>query len=340
MIALGLAVLTALMAAPEGRAQTPNPTTPPATTPQPSAKSLNDWRAGMARVPLPKKGCFTSSHPSTEWQEVPCTTAPARPYPPARGRRPDIVGNGNDVSAQVTGHISEAIGSFDSVTGVTSESGDVGGSPPPQPNTFSLQINANFFTTSTCNGSANPQCRGWQQFVYTNSGVAFVQYWLIPYDTTCPAGWITFTFPGSSEIDCFQNGINAALVPAQTIANLANLGLTGQANSGGTDTIIMAAGSNLYSAQNEDNVVNLAQGWQAAEFNIVGDGCGSQAIFNSGSTIVVRTSVDYGSPNACAGLCCPTLGVVAGSRFHAEQRREHDVAVQFRDRRSRKQRAR
>src|SRR6266436_7925428 len=116
MIALGLAVLAALLAAPEGRAQTPNPNPPPAATPPPSAKALHDWRKGMARVPTPKKGCFTSSYPSTEWQEVPCTTAPARPYPPARGGgRPDQIGNGNDVSAQVTtGHISEAIGSFDS----------------------------------------------------------------------------------------------------------------------------------------------------------------------------------------------------------------------------------
>ena len=102
---------------------------------------------------------------------------------------------------------------------------------------------------------------------------------------------------------CWRNGSNAVFVPVQAIANLVNLSLTGQANAGGMDTIIMATGSNLYSAQNEDNVVNLAQGWQAAEFNIVGDCCGSQAIFNSGSTIVVRTSVDYGSPNApsCSG---------------------------------------
>src|SRR5215470_18718317 len=153
MVALGLAAF-AVLSAPEGRAQTPNP--PPATTQQPSAKTLHDWHKGMARVPLPKKGCFTSSYPSTEWQEVPCTTAPAIPYPPARGGgRADQIGNGIAVSAQVTGHISEAIGSFDSVTGVTSESSPGGVSG------FSLQLNANFFTTSTCNASPNPSaCRG------------------------------------------------------------------------------------------------------------------------------------------------------------------------------------
>jgi hypothetical protein len=197
----------------------------------------------------------------------------------------------------VTGHISEAIGSFDSVTGVTSVDDPNGVSG------FSLQLNANFFTTPTCNGAANSSiCQGWQQFVYSNTGIAFVQFWLIQYNTKCPAGWAAFTPQGTTEIDCFLSSAGVS-VPVQTVENLASLSLTGQANAGGTDTIIMATGSNLYSAQNDDSVVNLAQGWQKAEFNIVGDCCGSEATFNSGSTIVVRTSVDYGSPNApsCSG---------------------------------------
>src|SRR5262249_32018165 len=110
------------------------------------------------------------------------------------------------------------------------------------------------------------------------------------------AGWNAFTPPGTTEIDCFLSS-DAVSVPVQMIADLANLSLTGQANGGGSDTIIMATGSNLFSAQNDDSVVNLAQGWHAVEFNIVGDCCGTEAMFNSGSTIVVRTSVDYGSPN-------------------------------------------
>jgi hypothetical protein len=300
VVALGLAVGAALLAASEGRAQTPNPTPAPTSTPQPSAKNLHDWRRSMRRVPLPKKGCFTSSYPSAEWQEVPCTTAPARPYPPARGRRSETVGGGNDVSAQVTSRISEAIGSFDSVTGVTS----VTDADPNAPSGFSLQLNSSFFTTPACNGAANPSiCIGWQQFVYSNSGIAFVQYWLIGYDTTCPAGgWMPFTPSGTTEIDCFRSS-NGVIVPVQPVANLVNLSLTGQANAGGADTLIMATGSNLYSEQDDDGILSLAQGWQAAEFNIVGDGDGSEATFNSGSTIVIRTSVDSGTPNApsCLG---------------------------------------
>jgi hypothetical protein len=207
------------------------------------------------------------------------------------------VGNGNDVSAQVSGHISEAVGSFDSVTGVTSESGTgtFGG-----PNAFTLQLNSNFFASPACSGAANPSnCLGWQQFVYANVSCphcAFIQYWLINYNATCPSGWM------ASGGDCFTNSA-AVNVPAQTITNLGNLSLTGQANSGGNDIFIMAVGINVYSVQGVDTVVFLAQGWQDAEFNVVGDCCASQAIFNSGSTIVVRTSVNYGSLNApsCLG---------------------------------------
>jgi len=247
----------------------------------------------MARVPAPKKGCFTSSYPSTEWQEVPCTAAPQHPYPPARGPRPDTVGNGTDVSAQVGGRISEAIGSFDSVTGVTSVT-----DPASPVSNFSLQLNSDFFPTSACNGEGMPgRCGGWQQFVYSNSGGAFIQYWLLNFDTTCPAGWNEFDFSGGN--DCWKNGPNAVLVPVQDdVANLVNLSLTGQANSGGTDTVIMATGSNLYSAQNDGSILNLSQGWQAPEFNIVGDCCLTEATFNSGSTNVVRTSVNYGIPSA------------------------------------------
>jgi hypothetical protein len=37
----------------------------------------------LLRVPVPKKGCFKATYPSTTWQEVPCGTAPKRRYPPA-----------------------------------------------------------------------------------------------------------------------------------------------------------------------------------------------------------------------------------------------------------------
>ena len=137
------------------------------------------------------KGSFKATYPNTEWQEVPCTTPPQRPYPPRHRRRPDIVGNTTDNAAKVSGFISSAVGSFDSVTGVTSESGKVGGKLPLVANTFSLQVNTNLFSTSTCNGVAGggvaragssscSQTRG--------GGYVFMQYWLLNYGTKVPWG--------------------------------------------------------------------------------------------------------------------------------------------------------
>src|ERR1035438_7552893 len=82
--------------------------------------SLEAWHASMSRAPLPQNGCFKASYPSTEWQEIPCTTPPSYPQPRRRGGNPnpDTVGGGgtNDFSAQVSGPISTAEGSFISVT--------------------------------------------------------------------------------------------------------------------------------------------------------------------------------------------------------------------------------
>jgi hypothetical protein len=90
-------------------------------TRQPTAVELESWRKAIIKTPRPKKACFTATYPATEWQEVPCKTPPHRPYPPKHGTRPLTVGSGTDYSAQVTGLISEAEGSFDGVTGVTHE---------------------------------------------------------------------------------------------------------------------------------------------------------------------------------------------------------------------------
>jgi len=243
--------------------------------------SREAWRNSLKRVPLPKKGCFTAVYPKAEWREVKCTTPPHRPYPPASGGRPSVVGNGTDWSAQVSsGFIASADGSFASVGGVTSETGNGGAA-----NNFSLQLNSQFFATSVCSGAANPAaCQGWEQFVYSNSGLAFIQYWLINWGTTCPAGWNTFSN------DCWRNATNGAAVPVQPITNLGQLSVTGTVSAGG-DSISMSTGTNVYSAAG-DNSVNAAAGWQAAEYNVFGDCCGSQANFNSGATVVVRTSVD------------------------------------------------
>jgi hypothetical protein len=251
----------------------------------------------MRRARPPKKGCFTSAYPSTQWREVQCTTAPQRPYFPKHGVRPSIVGNGNDVSAQGIGDISQAVGSFDSVSGVTSETGQQGA------NAFSLQLNTNNFTTSACSGAENPsKCHGWQQFIYSNSGqdvigvfsnfaAGFMEYWLLGYGSNCPSGWSSY---GDS---CWKNSGDAVPIVKQDITNLGDLSVAGFAAPSG-DSVTVGVGSEVYAAFGDDTVLNLAQGWKVAEFNVVGDCCGTEANFNSGATIVVRTAVDTASSGA------------------------------------------
>jgi hypothetical protein len=294
-------VCTLLAALSFGLAQTPaahaqDLTTAPAGAQAPTPQYLKDWRQSMAHSATPQSGCFSADYPSTQWQEVPCTTAPAVPYPPARGPgpRPATIGNGNDVSAEVTDVMSEAIGSFDSVIGVTSETGIEG------PNSFSLQLNSNFFTSTACDGTTNPtKCLAWQQFVYSNSqcsgsttSCTFMQYWLLDYGASCPGGWMSY------QSSCYRNSAAIITVPAQTISALSMMSVTGQAVAGGQDTLVFAVGSSLYTVTSPDNIVNLSQGWQESEFNIVGDGDASQANFNAGSQIVVRTSVNNGTGTA------------------------------------------
>src|SRR5438874_1614427 len=87
------------------------PKAPPVTPEE--KKKRRDWSDSMLRKAAPKKGCFRSAYPKTEWQEVPCVAAPNVPAPPRHGGRPAVVGNSNDVSAQApSGHITQAIGHF------------------------------------------------------------------------------------------------------------------------------------------------------------------------------------------------------------------------------------
>jgi hypothetical protein len=250
--------------------------------PSKERSKVEAWRKSMARTVFPKKGCFKASYPGTEWREVACTAAPTRTYPP---RTLFTVGSGVDFSAVVAGHIASATGSFDSVN-VTSET-NLG-----NPDTYSLQLNSQYFTTPACAGAANPaNCKGWQQFIYSTSlGSAFIEYWLI-YGAPCPAGWSTVS------VSCVKNSV-AIPVAAEPIANLLQLKLTGSAAAGGADTIIMTTSGGDLSAMYQDDVLGLAQGWKLAEFGIFGDGGSSDATFNPGATMAVRTTVDDGTMNA------------------------------------------
>ena len=160
-----------------------------------AAMTKAQWQAAIAQVPAPGGGCYSASYPKLQWHAAGCVTARNWRFAPS------TVGNGADYSAQVSGTISKATGTFKDVSPRISEKGQVDATGSKIANAFSLQLNTEFFTGSpACSGSSDPSgCQAWQQFVYAykacsaGASCIFIQYWLIDYDATCPSAWNTFT---------------------------------------------------------------------------------------------------------------------------------------------------
>ncbi len=295
---LGLLLVSLAICAPAARAQswgevaTPRPTTA-------ATAGYKSWLTTVSKMAKPANKCMHVTYPSTVWKEITCVTAPQRPFIPAGQKSgPALIGNGTDVTVQVTeGSISQATGSFENVSGVTSEQ-SIGGSCSDYdgPNAFSLQLNSAPFSTAACDGVSG--CTGWQQFVFSNNteegSYAYMQYWLINYGpsgTSCPEGWYQYEI--EDETDCYENS-EASLVASQTIAGLSSMTLNGTAASGGNDSVTVGIGADLYAVTAYDSVLDLAPNWKNVEFNVFGDGCGSEAEFNSGASLIPEIALDYG----------------------------------------------
>jgi len=253
------------------------------------AAHLPSWRAAIAHAPTPGEGCFVATYPLNAWKKVACVAAPNRPYIPRSGAGgSQTVGDGNDYAAVTSTLTSSAVGSFPEVKRLKSETDD--GSP----NVYSIQLNSNFMSgDQACASAYNPsQCLGWLQFVYSSSShAAFMQYWLIHYtggSVHCPAGWFSFS------TDCYKNS-SAVSVPQEPVTDLPQMNLSGNAVNGGLDTFVYTDGGNAYSTSGQDSVMYLAQGWTASEFNIIGDGGGSQANFNAGTKLTVEIDLTDGT---------------------------------------------
>jgi hypothetical protein len=252
-----------------------------------SLASVEQWRASIVGRPSEQEGCFHASFPNLTWEKVECIEAPSRPIGhPAR--MPETVGNGDDFAAEVkSGLISQTVGTFPTVTGVTSETDG-------RKNTYSIQLNSNFMSgTAACNGVSG--CMSWLQYVYSSSEkAAFMQYWLIGIGKCPKGGWMS-----DGEGDCYRNS-TAVTVPTIAITQLSQLKMSGTAVNGGKDTLVFTNGSEAYTTSGADTVADLATAWTASEFNIIGDGGGSAAVFNKGSSVTVKVAVTNGTTNAPA----------------------------------------
>jgi hypothetical protein len=271
-------------------------------------KKRKDWNDRMLRKAPPGKGCFKLEYPKTDWVQVPCGQGKQSPAIPRRGPRTAVIGNSNDISAQSpSGEISQAIGSFETVN-VTSESGPIDNAGPSVTDAYSLQINTNQFG-GVCSGSPNPGCLGWEQFVLSNDGTTgnlgklFIQYWLIKYNANCPPmqNWTQFQFTGGGDIYCYKNALDSSngwftQVPSQPISNLANMRISASVTSA-SDSVTVSTGATTMYNRTGDNAVNVASGWNTAEWNIFGDLGNSQgggtASFNAGASIIPHTEIIY-----------------------------------------------
>jgi hypothetical protein len=74
--------------------------------------------------------------------------------------------------------------------------------------------------------------------------------------------------------------------------------LSGRATAGGNDVVTLDFGSEAYSISGKDDVLNIASVWNKAEFNVVGNNGGSEAVFNSGSSISAVLMLTDGSASA------------------------------------------
>lgn len=274
----------------------------------PEAAARAQWRKLMAHNSTPAAGCFHASYPDIVWQSVACTSGQPRAHSLHARPRDDqaestggtATGN-NDSVVQVTSLITGAFGFF-TVTGVTAEDdvSEFNDNGVPLgilgPNEYSIQLNTNDLeTTSACEGRSG--CTVWQQFVYATdyvvSGEAevFMQYWLMNWNSTCPSGWNPKE--GTSK-NCWANG---PLTPAPDvpITDLGNVVLSGSATAGGWDTVSFTYESEAYSNSFFDFVLDISSVWTKAEFNVVGNGGGARANFNTGSSITVNLYVADGT---------------------------------------------
>jgi hypothetical protein len=254
------------------------------------------WSEAVNQMRPPSVGCFTVSFPATTWSQVPCTTAA-----PLHSHN---VGYGNDYAANGAPHtIAYAEGWFPSAVGLKSVASADSGPGWSGTNAYSLQLNSQFFATSSC--GAIEHCNGWVQFVYQNppgksEGDVEIWDWLVTTTSKhlsgCPpsAGW---TYSGG---DCVQTS-RALAVPNQSILNLAKMSIVGEAAADG-DTIIFTDGDTKYAIRNaqKDDLTDLATHWQGAEFNVFAPGDGATAMFNAGTTIAVGITVHDGSKKAPA----------------------------------------
>lgn len=291
----------------------------------PSAVTVPAPAVAPSATPVPAAGTATANAPTTP-SRAPVPASSSGSGGPGVG----YAGNGLDyVAASGSTIIGSTVGSFPAIDGLTSETGGYG-VPPFEHNAcvggtgnladcFELQINTNvFWTTSPYTGGDSFQ--GWEQFLYGNpggggSGNVYIEFWLYNYldvFSSCPAALpdgSTWFNPSMTE-DCTVNTIGTP-TPNYPITDLGDLTFSAYANYEGSGKDVSQLcysgptppADTCYTDPEPDNVLNLDQYWNQSEFNVVGNEDGSQAVFNTGTSIEVSNVITDASGSAIAPAC-------------------------------------
>ena len=231
---------------------------------------------------------------------------------PLKHARPEAVGANTDESAQVSGLISSATGTFQDVSPGITEAGQIDDTGSQVTNAFSLQLNSQDYTnTNVCGDSTEPgNCQAWQQFVYREStpttGLIYMEYWLLNYTTIaidCPPSWTFAKATSTTTGGCYMDS-SYAVVPVLTASQLADVALTGSATSVDDEVTFALASGTATSVTNTDSVLDLATYWNTTEWNAFGDAGAGEANFGANTSLEpVTTLTDNGGSAApiCAG---------------------------------------
>jgi hypothetical protein len=302
------------------------------------------WSHAIRGKHLPGVGCFRSSYPTVQWKKVRCAPRPPAGFhedPPRGsgaqglfGALPRVSSAGSDgqvggghggiFSAEVpTGTIASAVGSIPSVSAGSTEE-DEGTAE-----NFSLQLNSQFFPGATECGAV-VGCEGWEQFVYSStssiaslSNVAFMEFWLInflPGGGSCAsldtAGrtWETF----ENDCDLKSELVTLSGGPLK-VSGLTGTTFEGKANSGGLDSVVMTTAGGNAVATGAPNILHLDKAWKIAEFGVIGNFNGSEAVFSPNTTITVNTAVRSSNSSDVAPNCVNTSFTAESNNLTAEE---------------------
>jgi hypothetical protein len=210
-------------------------------------------------------------------------------------------------SAQVSGLIKQATGTFQDVSSGITEQGPIDGTGDPVPNAFTLQLNSQQFSGSpACAATSDPSdCTAWQQFLYSygNSTTSqiYMQYWLLGTFSSCPSGWTLYTSTNGGAPGCYTNS-STTNVPTLTAKQLASVQLSGSVTSS-LDQVSLSLGSGTAYATGADTMLGLASYWDTTQWDVFGDGNGGQADFTSKNTTLEPTTALTDTAGSSAPSC-------------------------------------